>query len=82
MAQSVLHGDVQKEGAAVRTDQEARLWTAQETADYYGVPLRTVYAWSHMGKGPRGYRVGKYLRFKPAECTAWLEAQPGPNRAP
>jgi hypothetical protein len=28
-----------------------------------------------IGRGAQAYKVGKYLRFKPADVFAWLEAK-------
>jgi len=56
-----------------------KMLTAQEVADFLGVPLTTLYSWrSCGGKGPRGFRVGKHLRFKAADVDAWLDRQADP----
>ena len=47
----------------------------QEVADYLGVPIRTVYAWRHRGTGPRGFRVGRHVRYRREDVDAWLEEQ-------
>ena len=48
-----------------------RLLTVDELAAYLGVPKKTVYgcwrAW-----GLRGYRVGRYLRFRERHVEEWL----------
>ncbi|CAN5595631.1 hypothetical protein BH18ACT1_BH18ACT1_00260 [soil metagenome] len=44
-------------------------------ADWFGVPLATVYRWSSRREGPRSMRVGKHLRFSRSDCEAWLEAR-------
>ena len=51
----------------------ARLWTAQDVADYLGVPLTTLYQWRYLGTGPSAYRVGRHLRYEPAAVQAWLD---------
>lgn len=54
----------------------ARLWSAQETADFLGIPVSTLYYWSYRGEGgPRLYRVGRNLRYDPADVLAWLDQQ-------
>ena len=56
----------------------------EELAQELGVPTRTVYAWRSKGYGPRGYRLGKHVRFKQADVSAWIEAhadQPRPGAA-
>lgn len=51
-----------------------RLLTVDELAAYLGVPKKTVYgcwrAW-----GLRGYRVGRYLRFRERHVEDWLRNQ-------
>ncbi|QIY98505.1 helix-turn-helix transcriptional regulator [Streptomyces sp. S1D4-11] len=36
--------------------------------------VETVYQWRRKGTGPRGFRVGRYLRFDPEEVRAWVES--------
>lgn len=47
----------------------------KEISAWLGVPVSTIYQWRHVGKGPKGYRVGKHLKFKRADVEQWLEAQ-------
>ncbi len=49
-----------------------RLLSAQELADYLEVPVKTIYAWRHRNTGPRGFRVGKHLRFRWRDVEGWL----------
>ncbi|MFD9042047.1 helix-turn-helix transcriptional regulator [Streptomyces bottropensis] len=51
------------------------LMSAEELADFLGVPLNTVYVWNHRRQGPRAHKVGRYLRYRWPEVEAWLEAQ-------
>ncbi|SBT93701.1 Helix-turn-helix domain-containing protein [Streptomyces sp. DI166] len=37
--------------------------------------VETVYQWRRKGIGPRGFRVGRYLRFDPDDVRAWVESQ-------
>ncbi|MFF7763114.1 helix-turn-helix transcriptional regulator [Streptomyces griseorubiginosus] len=58
------------------TDQQRRkLATAEELADYLGVPLATVYQWSSRGGGPRLIKVGRHLRARWSDIEAYLDAQ-------
>jgi predicted DNA-binding transcriptional regulator AlpA len=34
----------------------------------------TVYQWRRKGTGPRGFRVGRHLRFDPDDVRAWVES--------
>lgn len=58
-----------------------RLLTIQEVADYLGIPRGTLYAWRYKGEGPRGFRVGKHVRFRAEDIEAWLADQADPETA-
>jgi len=48
-----------------------RLVSVDELAAYLGVPKKTVYGcWRQWGL--RGYRVGRYLRFRERDVEEWL----------
>lgn len=51
------------------------LWGVAELARFLRVPVTTIYQWRHHDYGPRGHRVGRYVRFDPAEVRAWFAAQ-------
>jgi len=55
------------------TAELAPLWTVQDVAGYLRVPVHTLYAWRAQGTGPRARKVGKYLRYRPADVVAWFE---------
>lgn len=49
----------------------SELWTIAEVANYLGVPKQTIYSWRHTGYGPKGFRVGKHLRWRSVVVIAW-----------
>jgi excisionase family DNA binding protein len=51
-----------------------RLWTVDDVAEYLQVPVKTLYQWRTQGRGPRGRRVGRYLRYRPEDVLAWFDA--------
>jgi excisionase family DNA binding protein len=51
------------------------LLTTQQLADLLQISVDTLYAWRSRGEGPPAYRLGKHLRFRPAEVSSWLERQ-------
>jgi excisionase family DNA binding protein len=51
------------------------LATAQEIADFCGVPLGTVYQWSSRGGGPKFVKVGRHLRARWSDIEQWLDSQ-------
>ncbi|MCW2874407.1 helix-turn-helix domain-containing protein [Actinacidiphila oryziradicis] len=50
----------------------ARYLTPLDLADLVGVPVETVYQWRRKGTGPRGFRVGRHLRFDPEDVRLWI----------
>ncbi len=55
----------------------------KDVAALLGVPTSWVYSRFEAKELP-GFRCGKYVRFRPSEIDAWLEAQragPGPTAA-
>jgi len=50
------------------------LWTVDEAARFLKVPKGTLYRWKYMATGPPAHRVGKYLRYDPAEVRRWVAA--------
>ena len=50
-----------------------RLLSADEVAEFLGIPVATLYQWRHKGCGPEAYRVGRHLRYEPAAVRAWLD---------
>ena len=51
------------------------LWTVEDVSTFLGVPIATLYQWRYRRTGPRAIRVGRHLRYDPAEVRAWLERQ-------
>ena len=51
-----------------------RLLSVEELAAYLDVPKKTVYGcWPQCGL--RGYRVGRYLRFRKRHVEEWLQTR-------
>ena len=55
----------------------ARLWTAEETPHFLGIPVSTLYQWRYFAKGPGAFRVGRHLRYDPDVVRLWLVEQCG-----
>lgn len=54
-----------------------KLMSAEEVADFLGVPVNTLYQWRHKGTGPDAFRVGRHLRYDPVAVREWLGAHMG-----
>ena len=52
----------------------APLWTVEDVAAYLQVPVQTLYFWRQRGTGPQARKMGKYLRYRPADVVAWFDS--------
>ena len=50
-------------------------WTIHDVAAYLRIPVGTLYQWRHRHTGPKAAKVGRHLRYHPAEVKAWLAQQ-------
>lgn len=55
------------------------LLTVAELADYLGVPVATIYDWRVDGKGPRGIRIGRSVKFAVSDVQSWVDAHREPG---
>ncbi|MGH2775633.1 MAG: helix-turn-helix transcriptional regulator [Actinomycetota bacterium] len=49
-----------------------KLLSLQEVAEVLNVPVGTLYKWRYEGVGPKGFRVGRGIRYEPADVRAWI----------
>jgi excisionase family DNA binding protein len=52
----------------------SRYLTPVDLAELLGVPVDTIYQSRSRGVGPRGFRVGRHLRFDPHAVREWIES--------
>ncbi|MCJ7781227.1 MAG: helix-turn-helix domain-containing protein [Acidimicrobiia bacterium] len=52
-----------------------RLLTVQDLAEYLGVLATTLYQWRYRREGPRGFRVGRHIRYQWTDVAEWIEHQ-------
>ncbi|MFJ6295388.1 helix-turn-helix transcriptional regulator [Streptomyces griseoviridis] len=54
----------------------SRYLTPDDLVEMFELPsVETVYQWRRKRTGPRGFRVGRHLRFDPADVRAWVDTQ-------
>jgi excisionase family DNA binding protein len=51
------------------------LWSVEDVAAYLRVPVETLYTWRKRHYGPRAARVGRHLRYDPADVRAFFHQQ-------
>ncbi|MBV8932372.1 MAG: helix-turn-helix domain-containing protein [Kutzneria sp.] len=49
-----------------------KLWGPKEVAEYLDIPVQTIYPWRTRGYGPPGRRIGKHVRYLPADVVEWF----------
>lgn len=54
---------------------EDQLVSPAELAEFLGIPVSTIYQWRYRGQGPRGYRIGKHVRFRWDDIESWLASR-------
>ncbi|MFF3202455.1 MULTISPECIES: AlpA family transcriptional regulator [unclassified Streptomyces] len=55
-----------------------RYLTPEDLVEMFELPsVETVYQWRRKRTGPRGFRVGRHLRFDPNDVRAWVDTQLG-----
>jgi excisionase family DNA binding protein len=57
------------------TPTRTPLLTPTEVAKELGLPARTVEQWRYRNLGPRYVKVGRHVRYRPADIDAWIEQQ-------
>jgi predicted DNA-binding transcriptional regulator AlpA len=57
-----------------QTRDTARALTEREVADMLGLSVATLRAWRHRGKGPRFLRLGRSVRYLPADVADFVRA--------
>jgi predicted DNA-binding transcriptional regulator AlpA len=51
-----------------------KLLTTEEVAEIFRTEPATVRWWRHVGRGPRGFKVGRRVLYREADVAAWAEA--------
>lgn len=51
------------------------LWDTAKVAGLCGVPEATVRYWRHARVGPPSARLGRHVRYRPADVHAWIAQQ-------
>ncbi|MCM2512736.1 helix-turn-helix domain-containing protein [Streptomyces griseoincarnatus] len=59
--------------AALRGGLPDRYLTPDDIAEIFEVPLETVYQWRKKRTGPPGFRIGKHLRYDPADVRTYVD---------
>ncbi|MDH2389742.1 helix-turn-helix domain-containing protein [Streptomyces sp. HNM0663] len=52
-----------------------RYLTPDDLVELFELPsVETVYQWRRKRIGPRGFRVGRHLRYDPEDVRAWVSS--------
>jgi len=58
--------------ATLRGGLPDRYLTPDDIAEMFEVPKETVYQWRKKNTGPPSFRIGKYVRYDPADVRAYV----------
>lgn len=47
----------------------------EDLAARYNVPLKTIRKWRYEGTGPRGFRVGRHVRYRESDVLVWEQVR-------
>ncbi|MCX5436556.1 AlpA family transcriptional regulator [Streptomyces sp. NBC_00063] len=54
----------------------ARYLTPEDLVELFELPsVETLYQWRRKRIGPRGFRVGRHLRYDPDDVRAWVKSR-------
>ena len=53
------------------------LWNDTELSEFLRISRRTLQAWRQEGKGPKWLKLGRHVRYRPSDVSAWLEEREG-----
>ena len=59
---------------------DERLLTPSEAAQLMAVPVRTLDGWRNRSIGPKYLKVGRHVRYRSSDLSAWLETRGGDDR--
>ena len=58
--------------ATLRAGLPDRYLTPDDIAEIFDVPKDTVYEWRKKRTGPPGFRIGKHIRYDPADVRHYV----------
>ncbi|UXY20299.1 helix-turn-helix domain-containing protein [Streptomyces cynarae] len=67
--------------ATLRGGLPDRYLTPDDIAEMFEVPKETVYQWRKKRIGPPGFRIGKHLRYDPADVRAYVTSRKNTDAA-
>lgn len=67
--------------ATLRGGLPDRYLTPDDIAEMFEVPLETVYQWRRKHTGPPGFRIGKYVRYDPADVRTYVTQRKNADQA-
>ena len=55
------------------TTADEQFWTIEEVSAFLRVPIGTLYQWRSRRTGPKASKVGRSLRYDPADVRTWFK---------
>jgi excisionase family DNA binding protein len=67
-------GDELRSSGAAEVMRRTTALTERQVAEQLGLSVATLRAWRHRGKGPRFLRLGRSVRYLPADVDEFVRA--------
>ena len=67
---------VSNTNGAINSTRRTTALTERQVAEQLGLSVATIRAWRHRGKGPRFLRLGRSVRYLPADVDEFVRASP------
>ena len=62
-------------GEGHRVEKHGELWSVEDVSAFLRVPVETLYRWRKHKSGPPAARIGRHLRYDPADVREWFRSQ-------
>ncbi|MFD3928045.1 helix-turn-helix transcriptional regulator [Streptomyces sp. NPDC058614] len=66
--------------ATLRAGLPDRYLTPDDIAEIFKVPKETLYQWRKKHTGPPSFRIGKHVRYDPADVYAYVAQRKGADQ--
>ncbi len=61
------------------SDLNEPLWDIAQAAEFLNVPISTLHYWRGRSMGPPVFKIGRHLRYSPADVREWISRHRASN---
>jgi len=67
--------------ANINSNKPEQLMSTVQVAELLQIPVGTLHNWRYRRQGPKGFRVGRHIRFLKSDVESWLASQRESDRS-